>query len=282
MIDWHSHFHRGSPAFTEDDINTLFLNKSYHELDKVVIVAENADDCDIVVDQAIRYPGFYHACVGVHPVQPIETDQIRSCSQQDLFAFTDWFSKRLEAVGSSLQAMGVVGIGECGLDFSPRIFSSCKTEHDKDQVKELQKQIFKKQIQLALSHDLMVNVHSRNSGHHAIEVLKQCQADRVLMHAFDGRTHYAVEASEKYGYFFSIPPSIARSETMAKWAQRIPVDRVLLGSDSPALASIQGQINRPQNIKISKQWLIENRNLTSSEIDVILDANARCLFRFDN
>ncbi len=60
-------------------------------------------------------------------------------------------------------------------------------------VKRIQQQVFAKQIELANRFSLPLNVHSRSAGHHAIRMLVEHGAERAVLHAFDGRPHYAEE-----------------------------------------------------------------------------------------
>lgn len=82
---------------------------------------------------------------------------------------------------------------------------------------------------------LSVNVHSRSAGHHAIRLLESTQARGAVLHAFDGRPHYAEDAAKRLGYRFSVAPIVSRSPSLQKMVARLPLDALLLETDAPAL-----------------------------------------------
>jgi len=155
----------------------------------------------------------------------------------------------------------IVGIGEVGLDWFP---------------KRREEQIgpFKEYIALAKELDLPIVVHSRSAGKHAIALLEECGAERVIMHAFDGNSVVALKAAGS-GYFFSIPPSIVRSEQKQKIVAALPLDSLLLESDAPALGPVRGETNVPANVKISAAEIARIKGTTLGEVERVTTGNAK-------
>lgn len=164
----------------------------------------------------------------------------------------------------------ICAIGEVGLDFQPRITPDA--DH-----KEVQRAVLKAQVELAAKYDLPLNVHSRSAGRATIAALKEFGAKNVLLHAFDGRPSIAMEGI-KEGYFFSIPPSIVRSEQKGKLIKQLPIEHILLETDSPALSPVKGERNVPSNVQISCDYIAKEKGLTVQEVKRITTENALKLF----
>lgn len=221
-----------------------FLNFSLKDIDVVIGEAKKAGvmaivgvtevkaEFDGMLELHKRYPDFIAPCLGIHPVQSLCPD--RSATLQDLEGVEEFIREHHEKL---------VAIGEVGLDYTPRFV---KTDADK----AAQREVFSRQIKLALDLDLPLNVHSRSAGRHVIEMLQEHGAKNVLLHAFDGKPSNALKGVEA-GYFFSIPPSIARSPQKEKLVKNVPLSNLLLETDSPALAAEKQTRNEPKNIRIS-------------------------------
>ncbi len=152
----------------------------------------------------------------------------------------------------------VVAVGEVGLDY-------WRAGRD---TWETQRRVFREFIALAKELDLPLIIHSRSAGKYAIEILLEEGVERAVMHAFDGAASHAVRAAE-HGIMFSIPPSIARSPQKQKLVKRVPLENLLLESDSPALAPNPGQVNHPRNVKVSAEWI---SRLKGIELGKVLEA----------
>jgi TatD DNase family protein len=135
----------------------------------------------------------------------------------------------------------IVGIGEVGLDYW-----IAKTNEDR----AIQHQVFRQFIQLSIKLDLPLNVHSRSAGRHAIAILVEEGAQKVQMHAFDGKASSALPAVEA-GYYFSIPPSIVRSKQKQKLVRQLPLECLLIETDSPVLGATPNERNEPANVIIA-------------------------------
>ena len=158
----------------------------------------------------------------------------------------------------------IVAIGEVGLDYW-RVRD--------DEGRDRQRRVFREFIELSKSLDLPLIIHSRSAGKYALEILFEMKAERVIMHAFDGAAKHAVRAVER-GYMFSIPPSIARSQQKRNLVKRIPLENLLLESDSPVLSPIAGQVNYPWNIIVSAEWIGKIKEVPIEKVIEVTGRNA--------
>ncbi|XP_013889266.1 putative deoxyribonuclease TATDN3 [Austrofundulus limnaeus] len=198
---------------------------------------------------------------GVHPVQEVSPEQQRGVSLQDLDAAIPLIEKYKDEL---------VAIGEVGLDFTPRFVSS---ESDK----ENQRQVLIHQAQMAKELDLPLNVHSRSAGRPTIHLLKEQGVQKALLHAFDGKPSVAMEGV-KAGYFFSIPPSIIRSEQKQKLVKQLPLENICLETDSPALGPEKQVRNEPKNICVSAEYISKIKGVSVETVMEVTTQNAVRLF----
>ena len=158
----------------------------------------------------------------------------------------------------------VVMIGEVGLDYyvAP------------PDTREFQQKVFVEFIELSKELDKPLVIHSRSAGKYAIELLIQNRAERVVMHAFDGKPSYA-ERGARHGFFFSIPPSVARSEQKQKLVKRLPLENLLLESDAPVLGPERNVVNKPSNIRVSAEWIARLKGVDMENVRAQTEQHAR-------
>ncbi|XP_078413166.1 putative deoxyribonuclease tatdn3 isoform X3 [Cetorhinus maximus] len=256
FIDCHCHL--AAPDFLTD-INTVIEQAKKAGLLALVAVAEHSGEFERLIELSDKYSGFVLPCLGVHPVQGNPPHEQRAATLQDLQAALPLIEKYKEYL---------LAIGEVGLDFTPRFAS---TEAQKNE----QRKVFIEQIQIAKRLDLPLNVHSRSAGRPTINLLKEQGAKKVLLHAFDGKPSVAMEGV-KAGFFFSIPPSIIRSEQ--KLVKQLPLEFICLETDSPALGPEKQMRNEPKNISISCKYIAQVKGLSLENVMEVTTQNACKLF----
>jgi TatD DNase family protein len=140
-----------------------------------------------------------------------------------------------------------------------------------------QEEILGRFIALSNELDLPMNVHSRSAGRHTIAFLRERGARRVLLHAFDGKAGAAADGVAA-GYFFSIPPSVVRSAQKQKLVRYLPLEYLLLETDSPVLGPDPGVRNEPMNVTIACRAVADLKGVPPEEVARITTENARRLF----
>jgi TatD DNase family protein len=242
LIDTHAHL--GDRRFDQDrqDIITQSLTMGVRA---IICVGETVEDAHRNIELAERFATL-HAAAGLFP------DQLED---NTVVAMDALIRSRHPAL---------VAIGEVGLDYWIA----------KEAVqRERQRQVLLRFVNLSSAFDLPLNVHSRSAGRQTLDLLLRAGAQKVQMHAYDGRASFALPAVEA-GYYFSIPPSIVRSRQKQKLVRHLPLANLLLESDSPVLGP-QAQVrNIPGNIRIAATAIAEIKGLAVKAVIERTGANA--------
>lgn len=128
-------------------------------------------------------------------------------------------------------------IGEVGLDFVTKDQSE----------RTLQCQTFEKIItKCALYGDKILTIHSRRAGNEVVDLIGPNFPGKIILHWYSG-TQKVLEKALTYGFYFSVNPSMFRSESGRKIIALLPQDRILTESDGP-FVSISDKPIRPADI----------------------------------
>ena len=166
----------------------------------------------------------------------------------------------------------IVGVGETGLDFFYN-----HSEKDK------QISSFKAHIEASIDLNLPLIVHSRNAEIETFNTLNLYKKDnlKILMHCFTGSYNF-VKKLVTLNTYFSASGIITfkNSKELQETFKNIPLDRLLIETDSPFLAPIpmRGKKNEPSFIKYTAEKLAELKSLTYEEINTITTKNFNKLF----
>ena len=164
-----------------------------------------------------------------------------------------------------------VAIGEIGLDYN---YDEIKNS---DELKEKQKKVFRKILQLAKKLDKPVVIHSRKAEADAIEILEQEKMEKVIMHCFSGNKKLIKRCIEN-GWFFSVPPVITRLEHFKMLVSMTPIEQLLTETDSPYLSPVAGERNEPVNILTTIKEISKIKKLSEEEVRKKILENSIRLF----
>jgi len=234
LVDTHAHL---CDASFDGDLVEVLERARIAGVSSTIAVGETLEDGEKNLALAKEYPQ-------VQPAAGLYPTHLDLSAAQQVITFIE------------KQRNDLVAIGEVGLDFW-----AVKEETQR----EVQREIFTRFIELGKALDLPLNVHSRSAGRHAIQLLLERNAAKVQLHAFDGKAGTALPAVEA-GYFFSIPPSIARSRQKQKLVKNLPLSSLLLETDSPVLGPIPGERNEPANALVSLRAVSEIKELPQEAV----------------
>ena len=165
----------------------------------------------------------------------------------------------------------VVAIGEIGLDY-----------HWDKENKEKQKELFKKQINIAKELDLPIVIHSRDAFQDTYDILKEANWKGDI-HCFSGNLENA-KMYIKLGFYLGIGGVVTFKNTNLKdTLKEIPLDRIILETDSPYLAPTphRGEKNEPKYIPLIAEELSTIYNKTIKEIEEQTTKNVQELFKIN-
>ena len=247
FIDTHCHISKED----YDNIDEIIKNAKNNNVQKLIICGCDKKGIKEAIEISKKYEDIYLE-IGYHPSEAnITTDE-------DL-------EELKELVKNNNK---VVAIGEIGLDY-----------HWEKDNKEKQKELFRKQIDIAKELDLPVVIHSRDAYQDTYDILKETK-HRGDIHCFSGSLESAKEYI-KIGFYIGIGGVLTFKNTNLKeTVKELPIDKILLETDSPYLAPTphRGEKNEPKYIPLIAEELAKQRGLDIKEIEKITTANAKRLF----
>lgn len=253
-IDTHVHLNADQYEGDVDEVITRALEAG---VSKMVVIGFDRKTINKAMELTEQYP-FIYAVVGWHPVDAID------CSPEDL----EW----IEELAAHPK---VVGIGETGLDY-----------HWDKSPKDIQQEIFRKQIQLAKKLDLPIIIHNRDATADVVRILKEEEAEKVggIMHCFGGSVETARECIAM-NFMISLggPVTFKNAKTPKEVATEISLNNLLIETDAPYLTPhpYRGKRNEPAYVTLVAEEIAKLKGLTVDEVAQVTTANALKLFNID-
>jgi len=165
----------------------------------------------------------------------------------------------------------VVAIGEIGLDY-----------HYDNSPREIQREVFIKQLQFAKEINFPVIIHSREAKRDTLEIIKESGINKGVLHCFSGDIDMA-ERAMAMGFYISIagPVTFKNARKPKEIAKMIPDDYLLIETDAPYLTPepFRGRRNEPSYIVHTAKAIAELRGITLEDLSRITTINAKRLFK---
>ncbi len=167
----------------------------------------------------------------------------------------------------------IVAIGEIGLDYY----------WEKDlQRRELQRQAFIKQIEMANAFDLPIVIHTREAVMDTLEIVKKHTVNQKGVFHCCPFNRELVKEALKLGFYISFagPVTFKNSKNANEMIEMVPNDKMLIETDSPYLAPepVRGTRNDPRNVKYIAQKIAEVKGMTLEEVAKRTYENAKEIF----
>lgn len=248
-----SHAHYDDEAF-DADRKDLLISLREHGIDKVINVGASLESCKITLALMEQYP-FIYGAMGVHPGETGELNEENFM----------WLRKQCATDK-------VVAVGEIGLDY-----------HWKEPDASLQKLWFERQIELAREAELPVIIHSRDAAKDTLDMMKALRAGEIggVIHCYS----YTKETAREYlqmDFYFGIGGVITfqNAKKLKEAVEYIPMDKILLETDSPYLAPEpnRGKRNTSLNLPYVAQEIAAIKGISYEEVVEITEKNAERLF----
>lgn len=251
LIDTHAHL---DDEQYDEDRNEVIQRALDQSIEMIINMGADIASSRKAVALAATHDMIY-AGVGIHPE---EVDKVLA---KDEYVLADLVAENKK----------VLAIGEIGLDY-----------HFRTDNKDLQKKVFIKQLDLARQLKLPVSIHDRDAHGDLMEVLrKEGRGIRGVIHCYSGSAEMAKELL-KLGWYLGVdgPLTFKNAAKLPEIIKTIPLERLLLETDSPYLAPVpkRGTRNEPSYVRYTAQKVAELRNIEYSRIAQITTANAKTLF----
>lgn len=270
-IDIHAHLNNDK---LYEDAENVVLRAKNNKVGKIVNASYDRQSIERALILAERFENAY-ATLGVHPHSAFEYD-----------------NETEELMLNNKDNQKVIAIGEIGLDYydletqiayikehSPEV-----EKLTEEIVKQKQKEIFIKQIELAEKMELPIVVHSRDATNETLDIIK-ANKDKLkfggLIHCFSGSTEIAREYF-KLGFYISVGGSITfkNARNIPDVVRQTGIDHVILETDCPYLSPepFRGKINEPKNVPIVAEKIADILDIPYSEVENTTTNNALKLF----
>ena len=243
-----------SPAHYDDESYDEDRDKILNELKNngVIGILNCAASYDSLktTDKLTKDYDFINGALGIHPEN---ADEFKENTLDEIKEYIRNNNK-------------IVAIGEIGLDYY----------WDENPPKDVQKEVFRKQMKLAEELQLPVVIHDREAHQDTLEIIKEYPTVTGVVHCFSGSVEFAKECI-KLGYYigFTGVVTFKNAKKIVQVAKEIPIDRILVETDCPYMSPEpnRGKRNQSYYIKYIIEKIEEIKGIDPYELNKIVNEN---------
>lgn len=252
FVDTHSHIYDEAFSGEEDAAVGRAVAAG---VGKIVLPDTDSKVRPALLELASRHPGVCFPTVGLHPEEVTE----------------NW-REELDSVAAAAASVPVVAIGEIGLDF-----------HWSTEFAGQQETVFRSQLDLARRLDLPVIIHTRDATEATLDAVREFKGClRGVFHAFSGSIETFREIQRLGDFYVGIGGvSTYKKASIGETLRLIPLDRIVLETDSPYLTPVphRGERNESAYIPIIAANIALKQGVDPDTVEAVTTQNAETLFR---
>jgi TatD DNase family protein len=251
LIDSHAHLDMRDFRGDLEEVLQRALNGG---VTQIITVGIDTSSSVRALELANRYD-FIFSSIGYHPHNALDADP-----------------GRLKELGRLAREEKVVAWGEIGLDFF-RLLSP----------REKQIEVFERQVEMSAEFGLPIIVHDRDAHPEVLDILRKRsdKNNKGVIHCFSGDYELAM-AFIDIGYYISIPGTVTYNNSIKVQdvACRVPIERLLIETDSPFLAPVpkRGKRNEPLFVNHTAASIAQLRGMDFEDLAFKTSENAKRLF----
>ena len=236
----------------KNDLSGVLERANEQGVGRFICVATNISDSHECLEISKAYENVY-ASAGIHPHDAKD-------------APNDFVDK----IHQLMKYDEMVAVGEMGLDYY--------RNHSNP---EIQKKVFRSQMQIALDINKPVIFHNRDADNDLVSVLREFPDVNGVAHCFSSN----LETAQKFldqGYYISFSGNLTfKNSHLPNVAKEIPLDRLLVETDCPYLSPDphRGKTNEPSRVSLVAKKLAEIHSISIEKITEITSNNATEIFQ---
>ncbi|MBE6053439.1 MAG: TatD family deoxyribonuclease [Clostridium sartagoforme] len=201
---------------------------------------------------------FIYGALGIHPEN---ADEFNDSVENEII---DLISKNKK----------IIAIGEIGLDYY----------WEENPSKEIQQNVFRRQMKLAEKLNLPVVIHDRDAHGDTLEILKEFPNVKGILHCFSGSVEFAMECI-KLGYYIGIGGVVTfkNAKKIVEVVSKVPMEKILVETDAPYMAPTpnRGKRNKSDYIAYIIEQIAEIKELDPKKVNLAVNENFKRLIGKD-